>query len=334
MQPALLVLNFNTEAHLRQMAQAFPSFDLLYAPDAAQCEAAIAEHGTRIQAVLTIGSIGLSAAQMQRMPALRLVCALGAGYENIDVAHAQAHGIAVGNGAGTNEDCVADHAMGLLIASVRGLVRLDRATRDGVWRTAMPLPPNVSHKRLGILGMGAIGAKIAQRALGFEMEIGYHNRSPRSGLPHRYFGDLLSLALWADVLVVATPGGPGTRHLVNAQVLDALARRATWSISRAAAWSIPPPWPPPCAKAASPARAWMSTKANPRHRPNCWTWTPWCSRPMWAAGRPKPCRPRWTASSPTCAATWKAARWSRRSRPEAGFSPVPSRQLLPSAAAP
>ncbi|EPD44371.1 MULTISPECIES: 2-hydroxyacid dehydrogenase [Delftia] len=222
MQPALLVLNFNTEAHLRQMAQAFPSFDLLYAPDAAQCEAAIAEHGTRIQAVLTIGSIGLSAAQMQRMPALRLVCALGAGYENIDVAHAQAHGIAVGNGAGTNDDCVADHAMGLLIASVRGLVRLDRATRDGVWRTAMPLPPNVSHKRLGILGMGAIGAKIAQRALGFEMEIGYHNRSPRSGLPHRYFGDLLSLAQWADVLVVATPGGPGTRHLVNAQVLDAL----------------------------------------------------------------------------------------------------------------
>ena len=204
------------------MAQAFPSFDLLYAPDAAQCEAAIAEHGTRIQAVLTIGSIGLSAAQMQRMPALRLVCALGAGYENIDVAHAQAHGIAVGNGAGTNDDCVADHAMGLLIASVRGLVRLDRATRDGVWRTAMPLPPNVSHKRLGILGMGAIGAKIAQRALGFEMEIGYHNRSQRSGLPHRYFGDLLSLAQWADVLLVATPGGPGTRHLVNAQVLDAL----------------------------------------------------------------------------------------------------------------
>jgi lactate dehydrogenase-like 2-hydroxyacid dehydrogenase len=222
MQPALLVLNFNTEAHLHQMAQAFPSFDLLYAPDASQCEAAIATHGARVQAVLTIGSIGLSAAQMQRMPALRLVCALGAGYENIDVAHAQAHGIAVGNGAGTNDDCVADHAMGLLIASVRGLVRLDRATRGGVWRTALPLPPNVSHKRLGILGMGTIGAKIAQRALGFEMEVGYHNRNPRSGLPHRYFGDLLSLAQWADVLLIATPGGPGTRHLVNAQVLDAL----------------------------------------------------------------------------------------------------------------
>lgn len=222
MQAALLVLNFNTDDHLRQMAQAFPAFELIYAPDAGQCEAAIAAHGARIQAVLTIGTIGLSAAQMRRLPALGLVCAMGAGYENIDVAHALAHGIAVGNGAGTNDDCVADHAMGLVIASVRGLVRLDRATRDGVWRTALPLPPNVSHKRLGILGLGTIGAKIARRALGFDMEIGYHNRSPRAELPHRYFDGLLALARWADVLLVATPGGAGTRHLINAEVLDAL----------------------------------------------------------------------------------------------------------------
>lgn len=219
MKPVLLALMFLSEEHIAQMAQ---TFEVIYAPDAPQAAAAIAQHGSRVRVVLTIGAVGLSPTQIDALPALTLICALGAGYENIDVAHAQAHGIAVGNGAGTNDDCVADHAMGLLIASVRGLVRLDRATRDGVWRTAMPLPPNVSHKRLGILGMGAIGAKIAQRALGFEMEIGYHNRSPRSGLPHRYFGDLLSLALWADVLVVATPGGPGTRHLVNAQVLDAL----------------------------------------------------------------------------------------------------------------
>src|SRR5260370_41723716 len=90
MQPALLVLNFNAEGHLRQMAQAFPSFDLLYAPDASQCEAALAEHGARIQAVLTIGSIGLSAAQMQRIPALRLVSAPGAGHQHNAVAPTQA----------------------------------------------------------------------------------------------------------------------------------------------------------------------------------------------------------------------------------------------------
>ncbi|GGH53103.1 2-hydroxyacid dehydrogenase [Comamonas phosphati] len=222
MKPVLLVLNFQTEAHLHQMAQSFPDFDVVYAPDADQAEAAIAGHGARVRSVCTIGATGLSAAQMQRMPALSLVCAMGAGYENIDVAYARAHGIAVGNGVGTNDECVADHAMGLMIAAVRGLVRLDKAVRAGVWRSAMPLPPNVSGKRLGIVGLGTIGAKIARRAAAFDMEIGYHNRQPREGVDYRYFGDLLALASWADVLLVATPGGAGTRHLVGAQVLEAL----------------------------------------------------------------------------------------------------------------
>ena len=117
MKPVLLVLNLQVPAHLEQMVQTFPDFDVIYAPEADQAEAAIAAHGARVQCVCTIGATGLSAAQMQRMPTLSLVCAMGAGYENIDVAYAKAHGIAVGNGAGTNDECVADHAMGLLIAA-------------------------------------------------------------------------------------------------------------------------------------------------------------------------------------------------------------------------
>ncbi|MEG2050318.1 MAG: 2-hydroxyacid dehydrogenase, partial [Comamonas sp.] len=83
MKPALLVLNLQVPAHLEQMKQTFPDFDVLYAPEADQAEAAIAAHGERVQAVCTIGATGLSAAQMQRMPRLSLVCAMGAGYENI-----------------------------------------------------------------------------------------------------------------------------------------------------------------------------------------------------------------------------------------------------------
>jgi len=141
------------------------------------------------------------------------------------VQHAKARGIVVANGAGTNDDCVADHAWGLLIAAVRGIPKLDQLTREGVWRTALPLPPNVSHKRLGVIGLGTIGKKIAQRALGFEVEVGYHNRSPRTDVPYTYFADVTALAAWADFLVVATPGGGDTRHLVNAQVLNALGPR-------------------------------------------------------------------------------------------------------------
>lgn len=218
-KPVLIVMNFMSDAHLAQMGE---WLEVVYAPDATQLAQALASHGARVQVVLTIGATGLSAAQMDAMPQLRLVCALGAGYENIDVAHAKARGIAVSNGAGTNDSCVADHAFGLVIAAVRGIVRLDQRTRQGVWRTQIALPPNVSGKRLGILGLGTIGEKIARRAQAFDMPVGYHNRQPKAGVEHAYFDSLMALAQWADVLVVATPGGAGTRHLVNAQVIDAL----------------------------------------------------------------------------------------------------------------
>lgn len=219
MKPLLLVLNHVQDEHLGWIAE---QYDVLYAPDDAARAARIRADGARIRAVLTIGSVGLTAAEIDAMPALELVCALGAGYENIAVAHARARGIVVANGAGTNDSCVADHAVALLLATVRALPALDRATRAGQWRTELPLRPNVSGKRLGIVGLGTIGRRIAQRGLGFDLEVGYHNRSPREDVPYRYFGDVGALAEWADYLVIATPGGAGTRHLVGAEVLARL----------------------------------------------------------------------------------------------------------------
>lgn len=215
----LLVLHVLSPEHLAQLAE---HFAVHYAPTAPERQQAVASLGAQLQAVLTVGAVGLTAAEIDAMPQLRWIGSLGAGYENIDVQHAKARGIAVSNGAGTNDDCVADHAFGLVIAAVRGLVRLDQQTRRGVWRNDIPLPPHVSGKRLGILGLGTIGQKIARRAQAFDMPVGYHNRTPKNGVSHSYFDSVLALAQWADVLVVATPGGAATKHLVNAQVLDAL----------------------------------------------------------------------------------------------------------------
>lgn len=217
----LLVLNSLSEVHRAQVAAAY---DMSYLPVPSQAErdALIATQGGRFRAVLTIGSIGLTAAEIAAMPKLELVCAMGAGYEGIAIDAARARGIALANGAGTNDDCVADHAFGLLIGAMRHIRTLDRLCREGVRREMIPHPPNVSGKRLGILGLGAIGQKIAKRAAGFDMPVGYHNRQPREGVPHRYFDSVQALAGWADILVVATPGGAGTRHLVNAAILDAL----------------------------------------------------------------------------------------------------------------
>jgi len=219
MLSTLLILNPLSEQSLQRIAQVW---QIVYAPTAAQRSAAIASHAQQIRAVLTIGSIGLQAPEIAALPGLELICALGAGYENIDLAAARERGIVVANGAGTNDACVADHAMGLLLATVRGIPQLGVALRQGIWRDALPLPPSVSGKRLGIVGLGTIGKQIARRAAGFDMHIGYHNRAPRTDVGFTYFATLQALAEWADFLVVATPGGAGTRHMVSTAVLNAL----------------------------------------------------------------------------------------------------------------
>lgn len=222
MKPALLILIQLDSEHLARIGE---HYAIRYAPTTAGRVAEIATHGPTFRAVLTNGTTGLTADEIDAMPELELVCALGAGYENIDMVHARTRGIAVGNGAGTNDSCVADHAMALLLATVRRVPTLDRATRDGIWRNALPLPPNVSGKKLGIIGLGTIGRRIAQRGAAFDCEIGYHNRKPRADSPYRYFDNVLALAEWADYLVIATPGGSETRHLVNTEVLRALGPR-------------------------------------------------------------------------------------------------------------
>lgn len=219
MKPSLLVLIPLNDASLARISA---DFDVIYAPDAAGRAAAIARHGDTIRAVLTNGGTGVSAAEIDQMPQVELLSAIGAGYENLPIDHARSRGIVLINGAGTNDHCVADHAFALLLAVVRDVPYLDRATRDGVWRDELPLRPNVSHKRLGILGLGNIGEKIARRAAGFDMEVGYHNRKPREGSSLRYFDDVIALAQWCDFLVVATPGGAGTKHLIGPKVLEAL----------------------------------------------------------------------------------------------------------------
>ncbi|WP_415205034.1 2-hydroxyacid dehydrogenase [Pseudorhodoferax sp.] len=210
------------------MQQFRDRFDVIEAADPARRAEAIATHGARIRAVLTIGTIGLTAAEIAALPALQLVHTLGVGYELVDVAAAKARGIAVANAAGSNAACVADHAFGLLLAAVRGIVQLDRGVRQGLWRDQLEFyTPTVGGKRLGLLGMGDIGRQIARRAAGFDMAVGYHSRTPRAELPHTYFDSPRALTQWCDWLVVATPGGAATRHLVNAEVLDALGPRGT-----------------------------------------------------------------------------------------------------------
>ncbi|OWY28678.1 2-hydroxyacid dehydrogenase [Herbaspirillum robiniae] len=176
----------------------------------------------RVRYLLTNGSTGLCAAQMNALPQLRLVAAFGAGYENIDVQAAHGRGIAVTHAPGANDATVADHAMALMLGISRGLHLLDGAVKAGRWDGSRAARPTVNGKRLGIVGLGNIGEKIARRAAAFDMEIGYHTRRARADSPYRHYPGVPALAAASDYLILACPGGPATRHLIDAAALDAL----------------------------------------------------------------------------------------------------------------
>ncbi|WP_338525491.1 2-hydroxyacid dehydrogenase [Pseudomonas batumici] len=196
-------------------------FELILAPTEALRAEAIASHGERINVVLTRGPLGLFADEMAALPKLEIICVLGAGYEKVDLHAAAQRGIVVTNGAGANASPVADHAMALLLSLVRDIPRADASVRRGEWRKLTR--PSLGGKRLGILGMGAVGLAIAQRAaLGFGMTVSYHNRRPRTDVDYRYCATVTELALASDFLIVATPGGAGTHALIDRQALEAL----------------------------------------------------------------------------------------------------------------
>jgi lactate dehydrogenase-like 2-hydroxyacid dehydrogenase len=196
-------------------------FHLILAPTPAERAQAIATHGARIDAVLTRGPLGLYTDEIAALPALKIICVIGAGYEHVDLQAAADRGITVTNGAGVNASSVADHAMAMLLSLVRDIPRCDAAVRRGEWPKIMR--PSLAGKSLGILGLGAVGMAIARRAAnGFDMTVSYHNRQHRSDVPYSFCSTPTELARISDFLVVATPGGLGTRNLINRPVLDAL----------------------------------------------------------------------------------------------------------------
>ncbi|UWF51496.1 2-hydroxyacid dehydrogenase [Pseudomonas sp. N3-W] len=216
----LILIEVSPESLSRIEAAGFKAQVALSAQDRT---AAIKSLGAHLEVVLTNGSTGLSAAQIAALPELKLICALGAGYEKIDLGAAHARGIVVTHGPGTNDSSVADHAIALLMSIVRAIPQVDAAARRGQWAQSRQPRPTLSKKKLGILGLGNIGQQIARRAVGgFEMTVGYHSRHSRENSSFTYFDTPTALAAWADFLIVATPGGAGTFHLVDTNVLRAL----------------------------------------------------------------------------------------------------------------
>ena len=194
-----------------------------------------------VQAIVSTGSVGLSEAMMAALPRLSLFCCYGTGYERVDLEAARRRNIMVTHGADANAPDVAELAFGILLASTRRIVRADKMIRRGEWTKRIPnrfgAIAGLTGGKLGILGLGAIGLEVAKRAKGFDMEIGYCNRSQRADVDFPYFADVMALATWCDYLIVCLRSDASNRHIINADVLKALGPRGhVVNISRG--WAV------------------------------------------------------------------------------------------------
>lgn len=177
---------------------------------------------TGIEAAVTIGGVGLTNAMIDALPDLKCIVCFGVGVDGIDVAYAKARGIAISHGREINHEDVADVAIGLMIAVARSFTQGERLLRAGRWTPPLAVPPQrrLRGRKLGVVGMGAIGQAIAHRAEAFGLEIKWHGPRAKPDVRHPYEPELLKLAEWADILVVSARGDQ--TGLINAAIIKAL----------------------------------------------------------------------------------------------------------------
>lgn len=222
------------------MAEAAHHFDVTCRPvttpmDHAECVAALRDYDIILP---TLGD-AFRAPAFSEVPDARckLLANFGVGYNHIDVTAARAAGIAVTNTPGAVTDATADIAMTLILMTARRAGEGERMVRAGQWAGWHPtqmLGMHVSGRTVCIIGMGRIGQAIARRChFGFGCKIIYANRSPKSvDFPATQMDLPAALAI-ADIVVVATPGGAETHHLMGAAQFAAMQRHALFiNISR------------------------------------------------------------------------------------------------------
>jgi len=193
------------------------------AADVADCEAILARTAPYTAKVLEAGK------------KLKVISRHGVGYDNIDVARATELGIWVTFAPESNANTVAEHTIGCILTLARKFFQLDRETRAGNWGVRdVLLGSDLAGKILGIVGLGKIGRRVAQKASrGLDMKVvGYDpflkpEQMTEFATPVTSMDDVFS---GADFVTVHIPGGASTRGIISKK-LFALMKKAAFFIN-------------------------------------------------------------------------------------------------------
>jgi hydroxypyruvate reductase len=172
--------------------------------------------------MVAYGGSQISPDQLANFPHLEIVAVFGVGYDGIPLAACEARKIKVTNTPDVLNDEVADTTLALTLMTLRHFAEAQKFVERGDWlKSQFPLTRSLWGKTVGIIGLGRIGKAIASRLEAFKTTVVYHGRSKQDS-PYRFYPNLVEMARDVDVLIAITPGGSGTKHLVNAEVLAAL----------------------------------------------------------------------------------------------------------------
>jgi glyoxylate reductase len=163
---------------------------------------------------------------LEKATQLKVISNMAVGYNNIDIEAAKEKGITVTNTPGVLTETTADLTFALLMATARRLLESSDYLRTGKWQTWSPMQltgQDIYGSTIGIIGMGRIGAALAKRAKGFDMNILYYNRSRKPELEEELnmnYVDLDVLLKESDFVCVMTPYSSETRNLISRRELS------------------------------------------------------------------------------------------------------------------
>ena len=161
----------------------------------------------------------LTEAVFEANPQLHLISRCGSGVDSVDMDAAEAHGVTVYRTPEAPAEAVAELTISLAIAVLRRVGEADRLVRAGEWHALMGR--SYGRSRIGIIGLGHVGRRVAAVSAVLGAEIGYTDHYVDTPAYER-FDDVLSLAHWADVITVHLPHDEETHHTIDAEVLEAL----------------------------------------------------------------------------------------------------------------
>ncbi|KAI6702635.1 hypothetical protein NL676_011771 [Syzygium grande] len=186
----------------------------------------LSTHARSAPALLCSAATRVAAGLLDLLPSLRVVVTTSAGLNHIDLPECRRRGVAVANAGEVFSDDVADAAIALALDVLRRVSAADRFVRRGLWPKEgdFALGSKLVGKRVGIVGLGSIGLRVAKRLEAFGCPISYNSRAKKPSVSYPFYGNVCELAADSDILIICCALTEQTRHMIGKSVLLALGK--------------------------------------------------------------------------------------------------------------